>query len=300
MKSKDIEKSLDSLKDLEDSSLWSQADIDAVSETDLDNEGETLSREMFGAAASASTVARYEEKCFKCRGSGRFVSYAGRDVGPCHRCKGTGTLTYKTSPEQRQRTRVRAQDRKQAKHDAKAQRVQDWLAANPERAKFLEQDWEFPVSLRAGLDKYGSLTDNQLAAIDRSIAKQATRREERAALDTDLDLTDLPGGMYAVPGGDTRLKIRVNKPRAGTKWAGWTFVDDGAEYGQRQKYGSQRPGGLYNGKLTDQLRAIMADPFEASKAYGKLVGRCGVCGRHLEDEVSVANGIGPICAAKFS
>ena len=254
---------------------------------------------MFGSASSASTVARYDEPCFKCRGSGRFVSYRGRDVGPCHRCKGTGTLSYKTSPEQRKRTRERAQDRKVAKSDAKAQRVQDWLEANPERAEFLKQTWEFPQSLRAGLDKFGSLTDNQVAAIDRSLAKQAERKVERAQLDTDLDLADLPAGMYAVPGGDTRLKLRVSRPRAGSKWQGWTFVDDGAEYGQRQKYGSQRPGALYNGKLTDQLKIIMSDPFEASKAYGKLVGRCGVCGRHLEDEVSVAEGIGPICKAKF-
>lgn len=29
-------------------------------------------------------------QCVKCAGSGRFVSYAGRDCGPCFACKGTG------------------------------------------------------------------------------------------------------------------------------------------------------------------------------------------------------------------
>ena len=273
--------------DLEDSEAWDRVDTSNV-KTGLDE-------------ISAAKGAIYEEKCKKCHGSGRFISYSGRDVGPCFKCKGEGIRRFKTSPESREHLKEKRVERKARKVDDQAARVAQWLADNPERAQWLKQTWEFAQSLNAALHKYGSLTERQAAAMDKSIDKQRVRDEERAkvrsANTTDLDLSELRSGMYAVPDG-TRLKLRVNAPTKG-KWVGWVFVDDGAEYGQRRKYGSQRPGERYVGEVVDELRAIMADPFEASKAYGKLVGRCGVCGRTLEDEKSVAAGIGPVCASRF-
>ena len=118
------------------------------------------------------------------------------------------------------------------------------------------------------------------------------------ATDDSLDLSSVPAGRYAVPGGDTRLKVEIDRPDQG-KWAGWIFVRDAAEYGDQRKYGSQRPGQKYIGKIVEQLRAIAADPKAASVAYGRLTGTCGCCGRALEDEVSVANGIGPTCRKKL-
>lgn len=115
---------------------------------------------------------------------------------------------------------------------------------------------------------------------------------------TGLDLTGLPTGHYAAPGGDTRLKVHVSAPQKG-KWAGWVFVTDGAEYGSQQRYGSQRPGAAYKGSIEDQLRAIITDPQAAMAAYGHLTSTCGACGRTLEDEASVARGIGPVCATKM-
>jgi hypothetical protein len=115
---------------------------------------------------------------------------------------------------------------------------------------------------------------------------------------TGLDLRSLPSGRYAVPGGDTRLKVQIDGV-AGGKWDGWVFVKDAAEYGQQTRYGSQRPGELYRGKIEDALAAILADPKEAARAYGKLTGHCCICNRTLEAEGSVDKGIGPICEAKF-
>ena len=130
-------------------------------------------------------------------------------------------------------------------------------------------------------------------------AKKCANREKPAAKPASgLDLSEVPSGLYAVPGGDTRLKVKIDNVTSG-KWEGWIFVKDGAEYGSKERYGSQKPGSTYSGKIVEALTAIAADPFEASKAYGKLVGRCGVCNRPLEDEKSVAAGIGPICARKF-
>ncbi len=111
-----------------------------------------------------------------------------------------------------------------------------------------------------------------------------------------VDLSGVPAGRYAVPGGLTRLKLLIQKPTEG-KWAGWTFVKDAAVYGEGQRYGSAKPGALYTGKAHDALVAIAADPRAAAAEYGHLTSTCGICGRHLEDEQSVARGIGPVCAA---
>ena len=61
-----------------------------------------------------------------------------------------------------------------------------------------------------------------------------------------LDLSSLPSGYYAVPQGDTRLKVAISQGR--NNWEGFTFVKDAAEYGQQQRYGMQRPGQTYSGQ----------------------------------------------------
>lgn len=152
----------------------------------------------------------------------------------------------------------------------------------------------------------GPLTKGQVDAVRKILLEDVTRAAR--ALDeivraepngSDLDLTSIPEGFYAVPNGATRLKIKIDRPTPPSKWSGFIFVSDGAEYGQQKKYGRQAPGKLYTGEIKDALRAILADPKAASAAYGKLVGRCGVCGKKLEDAESVERGIGPVCARKF-
>jgi len=122
---------------------------------------------------------------------------------------------------------------------------------------------------------------------------------EQPEAPTGLDLSGLVPGYYAVPNGDTRLKLAISHGKKGGKWEGYSFVKDGAEYGSQERYGMQRPGQPYRGKVQDALEAILEDPKAAMVAYGKLVGRCGACGAILEDENSVAAGIGPICAQKW-
>ena len=121
---------------------------------------------------------------------------------------------------------------------------------------------------------------------------------ERGSGDQELDLSGLPSGWYAVPQGETRLKVKVNNVTKG-KWEGWVFVSDGAEYGNQRRYGKQAPGSIYTGEIQSELAAILADPQEAVAAYGRLTGSCGLCGRILEDEESIKQGIGPVCILKF-
>lgn len=99
---------------------------------------------------------------------------------------------------------------------------------------------------------------------------------------------------FGVPNGDTRLKLRLAFTVEGTVW-----VTDAAEYGQRSTYGAQRPGQAYRGKVADALRAILADPTAAAIRYAELTSTCSSCGRKLELETSVAQGMGAVCAGKF-
>lgn len=48
-----------------------------------------------------------------------------------------------------------------------------------------------------------------------------------------------------------------------------------------------------------EITAVCEDPKAAALSFGRKTGRCSVCNRKLTDPVSVANGIGPICADRF-
>jgi hypothetical protein len=50
--------------------------------------------------------------------------------------------------------------------------------------------------------------------------------------------------------------------------------------------------------VLDLLRRFAQDPESALATYGRLTGHCAICGRLLENEESVARGIGPVCAGK--
>lgn len=160
-----------------------------------------------------------------------------------------------------------------------------WLEANKDESEFADSLYNAGV-------RYGQLTDGQLACVINNISRGD-------ATESELDLSELHKGFYAVPDGDTRLKVAIRRPGKKSKWHGFIFVDDGAEYGSRKTYGRQAPDSLYSGDIREALATILEDPKAAMIAYGKLTGTCGVCGRHLEDEESVAAGIGPICAGRL-
>lgn len=255
-------------------------DLDAAPARESDGHTRTGTVE---STISESKIARYEEKCPKCRGRGKFVSYTGRIVGDCFNCKGAGTVKFRTSPEAREKARQGAANRKVVKGA-------EWLEANPERAAWLNNVGEFQQSLLAGLMKYGSLTDKQVAAIDRAMARDADR-EAVATAPGGLNLSGVPSGLYAA--GDVEVKID-NVDKDG-RWCDWVFVKtpDGS------KIGSQHPGRNYVGKLSEELAAIAADPMAAVIAYGRKTGTCGCCGRKLTNPASIEAGIGPICASRF-
>jgi hypothetical protein len=257
------------------------------------------------SAEFASRRTREQAQCRACRGTGKFLSkFTGRVVGDCFRCKGTGKADAagQKAVESRKANAPKREQEKLGRIAAFTAEHKDMLVYLGARA----QTWEFAGSLLRQFAERGSLSENQIAAVYNVMAADEERAKARAAKLTQaepegsgLDLSNLPAGRYAVPGGDTRLKVLIQRPKAPSKWAGWIFVSDAAEYGQGRKYGRQAPGKTYTGAIRAELEKIIADPKAACAAYGKLTGTCGVCGAHLEDEASVARGIGPICAGKF-
>lgn len=150
---------------------------------------------------------------------------------------------------------------------------------------------------------HGPTADDCPAQVEITATTEQVTNEEPRDDRTGLDLTPLPSGRYAVPGGDTRLKVKIDNlvlnPPRNPKWAGFIFVKDAAEYGAGKRYGMQSPTSRYRGEIEEELKKILADPMAAMAAYGHLTNTCGVCGRMLEDEESVERGIGPVCAKKF-
>lgn len=99
--------------------------------------------------------------------------------------------------------------------------------------------------------------------------------------------TDVPTGRYAVEwGGEPVRFYKVDNVTEG-KWAGRTFV---------KVYASDETYPVRGKSAQGVLDAIEEAGIEESlRAYGMLIGKCGVCGRTLTDETSRAYGIGPVC-----
>lgn len=103
----------------------------------------------------------------------------------------------------------------------------------------------------------------------------------------------VPTGYYAIDSltGNNDLDFfKVDCPTEG-KWAGYTFV--------KRVVGGHPDLPVRKGEVHTVLRAILrAQVQEAALRYGKEIGQCCRCNRHLTDETSRAMGIGPECVKK--
>lgn len=280
-----------------------ESDLDAAPMPERrETEADRMAKEITGGHTTNTSDKRYP--CERCRGRGVVTfGYVNIRQGKCHACRGRGF--FKTSPEQRAQSKAAKRERARVEAKSKFDEAIAFLDANPEIRAWLNKNdgrFDFATSMQEALFKYGKWTEKQEAAVRRCVARDAEReaeaRKKAERPVTGLDLRHVPSGYYAVPNGETRLKVKIDNVTEG-KWAGYIFVRDGAVHGRGDRYGCQKPGQAYGGKIVEQLRIIAKDPRAASIAYGKLVGRCGVCGRVLENETSVEEGIGPVCASRL-
>lgn len=109
---------------------------------------------------------------------------------------------------------------------------------------------------------------------------------------------NIPAGYYAVTGkdGTTVRFFKVKVRKYGERE--YRFIDELVAQGGFTK-DELREVRLNKEFGTKLLAYIATHPAKFSQAFGHALGVCGVCGRTLTDDQSIAAGIGPICAGKF-
>jgi hypothetical protein len=278
------------------------------------------------AAAFAPAVERvFTEPCSKCRGSGQW-----RPGYACFACKGTGKLQFKTSAEDRAKARGYAAKKAAAREQDKATwRVEhkaelDWLAAAANRQEWLASQgkptWDFPVKLRESLGQYGTLTDGQVEALRKCMARDAERAAQKAAdaekRSVAIDIAKIEEafatarakadrrgarGIWMRPltlrSGETDVTFNPGKP--GGKWEGIIFAKSGERQLGRIQGGKYSPAFSCTEAEKSAVVDCASDPHKAAKAYGKAWSICTICGQTLTNDESIARGIGPICAEKY-
>ena len=259
----------------------------------------------------------HEETCKSCRGRGRFISYAGRDCGPCFKCKGKGKMFFRTSLAQRTKAKASADARKQRNAVSLAEQANEWLEANPAESAWLRdaarRDFEFAVSLLAALNKYGHLTEKQEAAVRNATIKAAARAAERQTQQAAALADAKPVNVAKIEQAFAAAK------EASLKWpklrlAALVFSPASASGRNAGSIYVKNNDDIYLGKIQDgrfvksrdcdaQTEALVvevaSDPHAAAVAYGHQTGICSCCGRELTNELSVSLGIGPICREKW-
>lgn len=284
------------------------------------------------APALVSAEQRWVEGCPKCRGSGQ------TPWGVCFRCRGAGGKTFKTSPEARAKGRARAVVKRTNREAEKfAWREEHkaelaWLAATAQRQQENSRSgrlvWDFPAKLQEALMQWGTLTDGQLAAVQKCMARDAQRTQERAKAAQEraqaaptVDVSKLEAafqvarekaeragqmGVWIKPislhSGDkaTGVTVKFSPGSIGSKWEGMIF----AKNGEGKKLGFVKDGKFQRNFVCEDAEAAAvldcaSDPAKAAVAFGKAWSVCGICHKTLTNDGSIERGIGPICAARF-
>ncbi len=248
----------------------------------------------------------HTEPCSKCRGTGRCSGYSSRGQH-CFECKGTGKLTFKNSAEQRARA-LNWADEHRAEHA--------WICANM-------AGFDFARSMHEALHRWGGLTEGQLAAVQRCVARDAEKAARQEAERVARMERDKAAPAVDTSGVD-RLKKSFDTAVASAKAKGfglkWPRITIAEIVITMAKPESRNPGALYVkargqylGKIVDgkfhavrecteeqqkRVLAFLADPEAAAKAYGLETGVCCICNATLTSKWRF-RGIGPICAQKF-
>ena len=194
--------------------------------------------------------------------------------------------------------------------------------ANPEAAQRLAEalayvagytgTWGLPLDIRSDPrgTKWMRLSDRQVEALLAGKARDAARLDA-ARLATELYADD-EYAAHVARKAQAAAPAKAWQPRAQVEQDGMYQMPDGTIFKvQQAKVGGS--GRLYAKRLEveggqgtfvyapgaiTRLDASMRMTLEQAKAYGKLYGVCCKCGSPLTDEISIANGIGPVCGAK--
>lgn len=237
--------------------------------------------------------------CPKCRGTGQ------TRWGACFSCQGKG---------KRSKRSLAATQAGQTRRENEADRRADFHREHADVVAFLaaNSDWsDFYRSLNDKLAEYGTLTENQLAAVVRGMVKQAERRAEKAA-----------ARVAAAPVIDNISAVQALFDRAPVKLVKSPVFRTTEITINRAKETSRNPGALYVkttrdqtycGKIvdgrfhkaygapdvTEALRAVAVDPTGEAIKYATEFKACCCCGKSLHNPVSVLAVVGPVCGPRW-
>lgn len=259
----------------------------------------------------------YREDCKACRGTGQFTSWSGRVLGQCFKCKGQGFRMFKTNAADRAQKRAQAADRKAA---AAVSAWENFQAQHPLEAAWVQGSmatFDFARSMYDAIQKFGSLTANQLAACTRAAEKLAKIKAEREAAKTQalaaapvIDMTKIEAAFASAIGSGLKSpKLRIGQlvispAKATSANAGALYVKSRGNFDSAVYFGKIFQGKfIKSGNCDAATEALIVetakDPLAAAVAYGKQTGICSCCGAELTNKLSIELGIGPICRAKW-
>jgi Family of unknown function (DUF6011) len=234
--------------------------------------------------------------CVKCGGSGM------TRWGSCFRCKGRGRISVRSAAASKGAQTARENLREK---QARTYASPEWAYIN----KRADKGSTFYQSFIEKIDTYGELTENQLAVVHKDMAKDAEFFAKRDAERSGTVGVDRINALFetAKANGLTRPifrteRLTIKRAPANGRNPGALYVTDrdlGGEYVGMIKDGVFK---AKYGAKPDTLKLlceIAENPLEAAVKYGRSTGNCCICDRELTDPVSVANGIGPYCAARF-
>lgn len=173
----------------------------------------------------------------------------------------------------------------------------------------------FARSLNEQLCRRGALSQAQVDAVRRSIARDLERAQTRAIEQQKreevapvVDTTQLETAFAKALTHIRNPKITLGEltfvpAKAHSANAGAIYVKRGCEY-EAPYLGKILRGKFFASsacRAEEQTRVaeLVNDPKKTAEAYGIASGKCCLCNRTLTDKESIARGIGPICAANF-
>ena len=182
--------------------------------------------------------------------------------------------------------------------------VAAFAASHPAEYKWLvdNQRNNFAASLMSALEKWGRLSEKQIGAVTKIVARDAAKPVK---IDLSAVLEKFANAQAA---GLKRPKLRLEGlciSLAGGNNAGWLYVKNGPAW-EDTYLGKVNPqtGEFFRSRDCsdadiERLLNVADDVLAAAVAYGQETGQCSACGRELTNPESIAAAIGPICADRF-
>jgi ribosomal protein L37AE/L43A len=243
-----------------------------------------------------------QHACPRCNGTGTFRGYAR--TFRCNACAGSGKVGARVVAAAKGReTRERNEAERKAAFIMENNDALIYMVRRAERS-------EFYAGLVSKFQTYGTLTDNQLAAVQRDMAGEPARlaafKAQRDAKGGEVSISAIEALFATATDNDIKRPvfraggIEISKAPLHGANAGALYVksDEGTYLGKivGARFHASREAGP---ETLGTLQAVAADPTAEAIRYARLTGRCSCCGKGLVDPVSIRAGIGPVCAENW-